>query len=167
MKHFQANDRLFFRKNWTCRNRTTRTVNSELHATICLPVVFQEIKKSNYQRRITLHHDNATSHTSTLTTAFLNTQNTNLMSHPRYSSLLAPNDFFLFLYLKSKMRGLRFLTPEEAVDAFWRYLNQSDKSASTIGITYIILVLEYFKIKRFSMINICFCSLIPKYKRQQ
>ena len=29
-KHFQANDRLFFRKNWTCRNRTTRrTQNSQ------------------------------------------------------------------------------------------------------------------------------------------
>ena len=27
-KHFQANDRLFFRKNWTCRNRTTRTTQS-------------------------------------------------------------------------------------------------------------------------------------------
>ena len=58
------------------------TVNSERYATISLPVVFQEIRKPNRQRRITLHHDNVSSHTSAQTTAFLSTQNIDLMSHP-------------------------------------------------------------------------------------
>ena len=43
--HFQANDCMFFRKNWTCRNRTTRiTQNSQfwmvhnyLYTISCLP----------------------------------------------------------------------------------------------------------------------------------
>ena len=41
-----------------------RTVNSEWYITICLPTVVQEIRKTNRRRRITLHHDNASSHTS-------------------------------------------------------------------------------------------------------
>ena len=40
------------------------------------------------------------------------------MGYPPYSPNLAANDFFLFAYVKNKMRGQRFSTPEEAVDAF-------------------------------------------------
>ena len=38
--------------------------------------------------------------------------------HPPYSPYLAPNDLFLFPYVKYKTRGQRFSTPEQAVDAF-------------------------------------------------
>ena len=34
-----------------------RTVNSEWYTTICLSVVFQEVRKTKRQRWITLHHD--------------------------------------------------------------------------------------------------------------
>ena len=40
------------------------------------------------------------------------------MIHPPYSPDLSPNDIFLFPYVRNKMRGQRFSTPEEAVDAF-------------------------------------------------
>ena len=59
-----------------------RTVNSEWCSTTCLTVVFQVIRETNRRRRITLHHDNASSYTSTQTTASLSTQNIDLMSHP-------------------------------------------------------------------------------------
>jgi len=95
-----------------------RTVNSEWYTTICLPEVFGEIRKTNRRRRIILHHDNASSHTSAQTTAYLSTQHIELMGHPPYSPDLAPNDFFLFPHIKNKLRGQRFSTPEEAVDAF-------------------------------------------------
>ena len=39
------------------------------------------------------------------------------MNHPPYSPNLAPNDFFLFLYVK-QIRGQHFSTPKEAVDAY-------------------------------------------------
>ena len=55
-----------------------RLVNSEWYITIYLPVMFKEIRKTNRRRRITLHHDNASSHTSDQTTAFLSTQNIDL-----------------------------------------------------------------------------------------
>ena len=82
-----------------------RTVNSDWYTTICLPVILPEIRKTNRRRRITLHHDNASSHTSAQTTGFLSTQNIDLISHSPYSPNLAPNDFFLLPYVKNKMRG--------------------------------------------------------------
>ena len=120
-KHFQANDRLFFRKKTghvaIVPLEQRRTVTSEWYTNICLPVVFQELRKTNRRRRITLQHDNASSHTLAQTTAFLSTQKIDLMSHPPYCPDLAPNDFFLFPYVKSKMRGQRFSTSEEAIKA--------------------------------------------------
>ena len=107
-KHFQATERLFFQKNWTCRNRTTRTTQNSLPRN----------QETNRRRRITLHHDKASSHTSVQTIAFQSTQNIDLMSHPPYSPELAPNVFFLFPYVKNKMRGQHFSTPQEEVDAF-------------------------------------------------
>ena len=95
-----------------------RTVNSDWYTTICLPEVFGEIRKTNKRRRIVLHHDNASSHTSAQTSDYLSTQNIELMGHPPYSPDLAPNDFFLFPSVKNKLRGQRFSSPEEAIEAF-------------------------------------------------
>ena len=121
MKHFQANDRLFFGNTGHVAIvplEQRRTVNSEWYTIIYLPVVFQEIRKTNPRRRITLHHDNASSHISAQTTALLSTENIDLMSHPLYSFDLASNDFFLFPYVQNKMRGQGFSKPEEAIDVF-------------------------------------------------
>ena len=130
-KHFQANDGLFFRKNLfvvIVPLEQRRTVNSVWYTTICLPVVFLEIRKTNCRRRITLHLDNAGSHTSTQTTAFLSTQIIDLMCHTPYSPALVPNDFFLFPYVKNKKRGQRFSTPKEAVDAFRMVVSEIPQS---------------------------------------
>ncbi|GFS82437.1 putative DD34D transposase [Nephila pilipes] len=56
-----------------------RTVNSEWYTTICLPEVIGEIRKKQKNRRIILHHDNASSHTSTQTKAFLTERKIELM----------------------------------------------------------------------------------------
>lgn len=105
-----------------------KTVNSEWYTTICLPEVFGELRKDNRRRRIILHHDNASSHTSYATTEFLSNQKIELMSHPPYSPDLAPNDFFLFPNIKNKLRGQRFSTPEEAVDAFKNHVLEVPQS---------------------------------------
>ena len=59
-----------------------RNVYAEWYTTICLLVVVQEIRETNHNRlrRITLHHDNVNSHTSAQATAFLSTQNIDLMN---------------------------------------------------------------------------------------
>ena len=105
-----------------------RTVNSEWYSTVCSPVVFQEIRKTKSRKRITLHHDMASYNTSAQTTVFLSTQNIDLMSHPPYSLDLAPNDFFIFPYVKNKMRSQRFSIPEEAVDAFRMHVLEMSQS---------------------------------------
>ncbi|XP_025152513.1 histone-lysine N-methyltransferase SETMAR-like [Harpegnathos saltator] len=95
-----------------------RTVNSEWYTTICLSEIFGKIRETNRRRRIILHQDNASSHTSAQTRDFLRTEKVELMGYPPYSPDLAPNDFFLFPQIKNKLRGQHFSTPEEAVDAF-------------------------------------------------
>ena len=50
------------------------------------------------------------------------------MIHPPYSPDLAPNYFFLFPYIKNKMRDQRFSTSEEAVDAFGMYVLEISQS---------------------------------------
>lgn len=95
-----------------------RTVNSTWYTTIALPEVIGRLRIINRRRQIILHHDNASSHTSAETMEYLSSQNVELMGHPAYSPDLAPNDFFLFPHIKQKLRGQRFSTPEEAVNAF-------------------------------------------------
>lgn len=114
----------FFGMNGHIATAEQRTVNSEWYTTICLPQVFDEIRKTNGRKRIILHHDNASSHTSAQTNAYLSTQNVELMGHPPYSPDLDPNDFILFPYVKNKLRGERFTTPEDAVEAFKTHVSE-------------------------------------------
>ncbi|GBP18647.1 hypothetical protein EVAR_14417_1 [Eumeta japonica] len=69
----------------TLENR--KTVNSEWYTTICLPEVFEEMRKNNRQRRIILHHDNASCHTSAETTRFFEGQKIKLTGQqPRFGT---------------------------------------------------------------------------------
>ena len=102
-------------------HRTTRiTPNSQLwmvHSHLfasCLP----RNQENQPRRRITPHQDISSSNTSAQTNAYLSTQNIHFMGHPLYSPDLASNDFFLFPYVKHKMRIKHFSTPEEAADMF-------------------------------------------------
>ncbi|CAK1602587.1 unnamed protein product [Parnassius mnemosyne] len=91
-----------------------RTDNTEWYASICLPQVVSELRKENCNRRIILHHDNASSHTAHRTKEFLEQENIELLDHPPYSPDLSPNDFYTLPKIKNKLRGQRFSSPEEA-----------------------------------------------------
>lgn len=95
-----------------------KTVTADWYTTVCLPQVITEFRKNNSERRMILHHDNASSHTARQTKMFLNTQNVEILDHPPYSPDLSPNDFFTFPKIKQSLRGQRFSSPEEAVDAY-------------------------------------------------
>ncbi|CAH1960456.1 unnamed protein product [Acanthoscelides obtectus] len=95
-----------------------RTVTADCYTTICLPKVITELRKINPERRIILHQDNASSHTAQKTRQYLTEENVELLDHPPYSPDLSPNDFCSFPKIKNRLRGQRFQTPEEAVDAF-------------------------------------------------
>ncbi|CAH2016103.1 unnamed protein product [Acanthoscelides obtectus] len=89
------------------------TVTVDWYTTICFPKV-TELRKINPERRIILHQDNASSHTAQKTRQYLTEENVELLDHLPYS----PNDFFTFPKIKNGLRGQRFQSPEEAVDAF-------------------------------------------------
>ncbi|CAH1971957.1 unnamed protein product [Acanthoscelides obtectus] len=93
-----------------------RTVTADWYTTICLPKVITELRKINPERRIILHQDNASSHTAQKTRQYSTKEN--VLDHPPYSPDLSPNDFFTFPKIKNRLRGQRFQSPEEAVDAF-------------------------------------------------
>jgi len=60
-----------------------------------------------------LHHDNAPAHASLLIRSYLSKHQTSVVPHPPYSPGLAPADFFLFLKLKTTLKGRHFQTTEE------------------------------------------------------
>ena len=47
-----------------------RTVNTDWYTTICLPEIINELHRTNRNRRIILHHDNASCHTARQTVDF-------------------------------------------------------------------------------------------------
>ncbi|CAH1975670.1 unnamed protein product [Acanthoscelides obtectus] len=91
---------------------------ADWYTTICLPKVITELRKINPERRIILHQDNANWHTAQKRRQYLTEENVELLDHPPYSPDLTPNDFFTFPKIKNRLRGQRFQSPEEAVDAF-------------------------------------------------
>jgi len=77
-----------------------RIVNTDWYTTICLPEVMNELHRTNRNRRIIFHHDNARCHTAHQTVDFLSSNNVELMTHCPYSPDLSPNNFFYSQALK-------------------------------------------------------------------
>lgn len=104
--HEALSEKVIMLKSWL----KCRTVNSKWYATVHLPTVFGKIRKSNRNRRIILHQDNAG-------------QNIKLMGHPACSLDLAYHDFFLFPHVLVKNKSdQRFSSPEETVDTLKNYV---------------------------------------------
>lgn len=101
-----------------------KTVNSEWYITNCLPVVINKMHQYHPRKTILLHHDNARPHTAAATNDYLKTKKVECIGHPPYSPDLAPCDFFLFPNIKDKLRGIRFNTAEEAVEAYRKLLSE-------------------------------------------
>jgi len=80
-----------------------KTINIDWYTTICLPEVINELRRTNRNRYIIFHHDNASCHTTRQTIDFLSSNNVGLMIYCPYLPDLSPNDFFLFPNIKNKM----------------------------------------------------------------
>ena len=61
-----------------------------------------------------LHQDNASSRPVVDTLDFLVENSVSLVTHRPYSAGLAPCQWFLFLFIKERLRGIRFQSPEDA-----------------------------------------------------
>ena len=103
-----------------------RTVNADWYINHCIPSVLENWRKRRPKtgtRGLFWHHDNATPHKATATVAALTENNVRILPHPPYSPDLAPCDFFLFPYVKERLRGIHFESPEDAVCAFEREIS--------------------------------------------
>ena len=77
----------------------------------------QEIwpRKSNH--KIWIHIDNCSVHNSMATENFINKSHFKRAPHPPYSPDIAPSDFFLFGFIKDKLKGNSFNKPDEVFEA--------------------------------------------------
>lgn len=107
--------------------RDQSSINADWYTTKCLPEVFNAVssKRPNTGLRGTLlHHDNAPAHSALKTRHFLDSTPVKLLGHPPYSPDLAPCDFFLFPKIKNQLKGIQFSSPEEALAAFERAVEE-------------------------------------------
>ena len=98
-----------------------RTVTGEWYATHCLPQALEAVARRRPRtgtRGTLLHHDNAPAHRSRIVMQFLAREHIQEVGHPPYSPDLAPCHFFVFPNVKRLMRGIRYESPEAAVEAF-------------------------------------------------
>jgi hypothetical protein len=77
---------------------------------------YPEGRKSR-QRKMVLHFDNAPIHNTSTVATKLGASGFRRMKHPPYSPDLAPCDFFLFGYLKERLRGESFAEEGELTAA--------------------------------------------------
>ena len=110
---------------------TQRTVTSAWYVKECLPLVLAAVAKSHPRTRhhgLLLHHDNGAVHRAAATQEFLHTERVQQLEHPPYSPDLAPCKIFVFPFVKSKLLGVRFDTPDLAVEAFLEHIEAIPQS---------------------------------------
>eukprot|EP00112_Aurelia_sp_Birch-Aquarium-sp1_P003207 Seg13574.1 transcript_id=Seg13574.1/GoldUCD/mRNA.D3Y31 product="Histone-lysine N-methyltransferase SETMAR" pseudo=true protein_id=Seg13574.1/GoldUCD/D3Y31 len=104
---------------------TQRTVIAAWYVKDCLPRVLAAVAERRPRTRhrgLLLHHDNVAAHRAAATQEFLLAERAKQLEHPPYSPDLAPCDFFVFPFVKSKLRGVIFETPDLAVEAFLEHI---------------------------------------------
>ncbi|CAH1980492.1 unnamed protein product [Acanthoscelides obtectus] len=109
--HLLTKKRKAARDNW-CQKTLDRFNSGNSKNVYSIVSVITELRKINPERRITLHQDNACSHTAQKTRQYLTEENVELLDHPPYSPDVSLNDFFTFPKIKNRLRGQRFQSPD-------------------------------------------------------
>ena len=105
-----------------CYSKGTRN-----HWQVVQKLCSKKLKKCYIKRRskigfknISLLHDNAPAQKSKIVTAFLRSERVIILSHPPYSSDLAPCDSFLFPRVKKHMAGKRYTSRHSVGSAVYQ-----------------------------------------------
>jgi transposase len=93
-----------------------RTFNTECYRDNILATLTQFLPEDD-RRKLLIHDDNARVHTAQKYRTFCEENGLRLAPRPPDSSDLAPSDFFLFGYLKERLKGMLFASYEELLDA--------------------------------------------------
>jgi transposase len=84
--------------------------------TVLLPLSECQKKRTIAGKKLFIHMDNAPAHRAKATQQYFKEKKLFVIPHPPYSPDLAPSDFFLFGYLKERMKGRKSSTPEELLE---------------------------------------------------
>ncbi|KAK3747325.1 hypothetical protein RRG08_055165 [Elysia crispata] len=96
------------------------TINAQYYKKVLQDKLRPAIRKKRpglLESGILFHHDNAPVHTARAVTDVLAGYKWELLEHPHYSPDLAPCDFHLFPKMKEHLRGQRFETEEDIIQA--------------------------------------------------
>ena len=106
------------------------TINAQYYKKVLQDKLRPAIRKKRpglLEPGILFHHDNAPVHTARAVTDVLAGYKWELLEHPRYSPDLAPCDFHLFPKMKEHLRGQRFETEEDIIQATKVAIKNLDK----------------------------------------
>jgi histone-lysine N-methyltransferase SETMAR len=84
-----------------------RTFNAEYYHNNIL-VALTQLQPEEDGRKLVVHVDNARAHTAQKCRTFCEENGLRLARHPPYSSDLQPSNFFLFGYLKERLKEMVF-----------------------------------------------------------
>jgi transposase len=93
---------------------------------------------------ILLLYDNARRHTARATIDALETLKFEVLSHPPYSTDLAPNDFHFFPHLKRDLKGTHFTSDDEVKQAVTSWIKQRTPEFFIDGMPKLVLGWETF-----------------------
>ena len=86
-----------------------------------------------------LLRDNARQHTARPTIDVLETLKFEILSHPPYSTDLAPSDFHFFPHLKRDLKGTHFIPYDEVQQAVTSWIKQRTPEFLTDGMRKLVL----------------------------
>lgn len=105
--------------------------NSSYFVETILPQIesfYKKFRPSNGCKNVILHIDNARPHNSLISKAKIEEFGLKRMKHPPYSPDLSPCDFWLFGYLKEKLKGNHFTCQEDLKNKIIQILNEIPKN---------------------------------------
>ena len=104
---------------------------SEHFATNILPLIKSEVEKLkgvSKTSKVRIHMDNAKPHNAKRTLEKLDELHFERLPQPPYSPDVSPNDFFLYGYIKEKLKGSHFTSREDLISAIVDIIQKIDKS---------------------------------------
>jgi histone-lysine N-methyltransferase SETMAR len=93
-----------------------RTFNADYYRDNILAALTQ-LQPEDDGRKLVVHSDNARAHTAQKYRTFCEENGLRLAPYSPYSPDLAPSDFFLFAYVKERLKGMVFPSYKEFLDA--------------------------------------------------
>jgi transposase len=91
------------------------TFNAEYYRDYILAALTQ-LQPEDDARKLVVHADNARAHTAEKCRTFCEENGLRLALHPPYSLDLAPPDYFLFRYVKERLKEMVFPSYEELLN---------------------------------------------------